>query len=492
MALETVTTINTLVETNPTSTDPASQGDDHIRNIKRAIKTTFPNITGPVTVSHTHLNTTALSTIVLSGGDGITTTIGDLSANRSISVDATVVRTAGNQNVGGVKTFLSIPLAPSVDPTANDQLARKAYVDTKASRTITLSGGDGITSTIGDLTANRTISVDATVARRNVSNVFTDVSSQSSGTTHYWMRDADAGPRALIYKTANSDNLVLRAYNAAGTAYREFVLNGANGVLTAPGFSGNVAATDLTGTIPNARLAGAYSFTDLTLTGRLKQGQTNAWGTGGLEVAGSIPNIWFNQTDSAMSGMMGVNGNSFFLVNDTNSSGTYDQIALEVPLTDTDMRYFGKALAYQGTAINAGNGLTGGGNLTATRAIALGTPSAITDTSTNSVTATSHTHSLGSLAVRRLLADVNTGDIGTTCLMGRDPNTTQVSAGQTVAGSSIRYAGLAGYGSSNDRIIITLGGAATGTWQAMGVLPVTSGGAGDPNRAVITTFMRVA
>src|SRR5690606_34647026 len=42
--------------------------------------------------------------------------------------------------------------------------------------------------------------------------------------------------------------------------------------------------------------------------------------------------------------------------------------------------------------ISAGNGLTGGGNLTANRSIALGTPSSVTGTSTNSVTASSHTH----------------------------------------------------------------------------------------------------
>lgn len=42
--------------------------------------------------------------------------------------------------------------------------------------------------------------------------------------------------------------------------------------------------------------------------------------------------------------------------------------------------------------ITAGNGLSGGGNLTANRTITLGTPSAITLSSTNSVTTSSHTH----------------------------------------------------------------------------------------------------
>lgn len=42
----------------------------------------------------------------------------------------------------------------------------------------------------------------------------------------------------------------------------------------------------------------------------------------------------------------------------------------------------------------AGNGLTGGGTLQASRTVALGTPSQITASTTNSVTATSHTHAI--------------------------------------------------------------------------------------------------
>lgn len=57
MALETATYISDLVTTNPTSTDPKSQGDDHIRLVKSTLKTTFPNITGVVSVTHGDLNT---------------------------------------------------------------------------------------------------------------------------------------------------------------------------------------------------------------------------------------------------------------------------------------------------------------------------------------------------------------------------------------------------------------------------------------------------
>ncbi|MCA1490090.1 hypothetical protein I6F11_04050 [Ensifer sp. NBAIM29] len=54
--------------------------------------------------------------------------------------------------------------------------------------------------------------------------------------------------------------------------------------------------------------------------------------------------------------------------------------------------------------LTAGNGLTGGGQLTADRTFTLGTPSSITNSTTNSVTSTSHTHALGFTA-----AEVYTG-----------------------------------------------------------------------------------
>jgi hypothetical protein len=52
MSLETYTgKISDLVDTNPTGTDPRSQGDDHLRGIKYTLKQSFPLATGPVRVS---------------------------------------------------------------------------------------------------------------------------------------------------------------------------------------------------------------------------------------------------------------------------------------------------------------------------------------------------------------------------------------------------------------------------------------------------------
>lgn len=50
--------LNHLIRTNPDGdTDKVLQGDDHIRGLKNVLLNTFPNITGPITKTHTQLNT---------------------------------------------------------------------------------------------------------------------------------------------------------------------------------------------------------------------------------------------------------------------------------------------------------------------------------------------------------------------------------------------------------------------------------------------------
>jgi hypothetical protein len=56
MALETATYIDGLVNTNPTSGDPVSAGDDHVRLIKTVLKNTFPNVAAAVTRTAAEMN----------------------------------------------------------------------------------------------------------------------------------------------------------------------------------------------------------------------------------------------------------------------------------------------------------------------------------------------------------------------------------------------------------------------------------------------------
>lgn len=63
MSVETVTYISDLDYTQPLTTDQRKQGDDHLRNIKLALRQTFPNITGPVTATQAELNSTSANRI---------------------------------------------------------------------------------------------------------------------------------------------------------------------------------------------------------------------------------------------------------------------------------------------------------------------------------------------------------------------------------------------------------------------------------------------
>ena len=52
MAVESVTYINSLDPSLPSGGDSIAEGDDHIRNLKKGIKNTFPNVTGEVSLSN--------------------------------------------------------------------------------------------------------------------------------------------------------------------------------------------------------------------------------------------------------------------------------------------------------------------------------------------------------------------------------------------------------------------------------------------------------
>ncbi|MDT4840119.1 hypothetical protein FQZ97_739310 [compost metagenome] len=84
------------------------------------------------------------------------------------------------------------------------------------------------------------------------------------------------------------------------------------------------------------------------------------------------------------------------ITNATTNSVTTTSHTHEISLTAADINGF---LGYTATnaarQVIAGNGMTGGGNFTADRTITLGTPGDITNSTTNSVSATSHTHALG-------------------------------------------------------------------------------------------------
>jgi hypothetical protein len=119
MALENLTGpsvyISALVRTNPAIDDPISQGDDHLRGIKNVTLNTWPNITGPVTVTQSQLN--------------------------SVTSKANIASPA----------FTGTPTAPTAAPGTNTtQLATTAFAKAAAE-----SAGIGVNQTWQNVTGSR-------------------------------------------------------------------------------------------------------------------------------------------------------------------------------------------------------------------------------------------------------------------------------------------------------------------------------------------------
>lgn len=152
MGLESATYINGLVETNPTSSDNANQGDNHLRLIKAAIKATFPNITGPVTATQATLNAPYLP---LGGGTltgGLSGTTGTFSGAVSASAftgnasTATALQTA--RTINGVSFNGSANISFGTDSVA-EGTTNLYFSNARARAAISATGDITYNSTTG-------------------------------------------------------------------------------------------------------------------------------------------------------------------------------------------------------------------------------------------------------------------------------------------------------------------------------------------------------
>ena len=105
MGLETASYISELVDTNPTATDPVSQGDDHLRLIKSVLQTQFSGLSGTtaVTASGAEMNLV----------DGCTATTTELNYLDITTLGTSADSKALTQSAAGVVT---------VGATAGDQV----------------------------------------------------------------------------------------------------------------------------------------------------------------------------------------------------------------------------------------------------------------------------------------------------------------------------------------------------------------------------------
>lgn len=131
MGLESATYISDLNEAWPLGSDPKSTLDNHHRLTKAAIKTTFPNVTGAVTPTHTELNyvdgvTSAIQTQIDAKFD---------KAGGTITGDATISGTLGVTGALSGTTGAFSGAVTGTTATAGDnstKFATTAYVQTTA------------------------------------------------------------------------------------------------------------------------------------------------------------------------------------------------------------------------------------------------------------------------------------------------------------------------------------------------------------------------
>lgn len=102
MGLEAATYIHQLDPNNPVgSTDPKSQGDDHLKVIKATLLNTFPNVEGEVEASHEELNLLAGQTVFPDAGTftpvvtNVANTSGALNASMTYTRIKNIVSFAG-------------------------------------------------------------------------------------------------------------------------------------------------------------------------------------------------------------------------------------------------------------------------------------------------------------------------------------------------------------------------------------------------------------
>jgi hypothetical protein len=245
MTIESATTINELDATKPGSNDLTAEGDDHLRLIKAAIKATFANVTGAVTMTHTQLNSipnlATLASPALTGTPTVPTASQSTSTTQAASTQF-VQQAIAAVNAQGTwyspKYYSAVGDGISDDTTAFT--AMKAVVDNQVASVVNFSGGRY--STTGTFWDNNVSPTAMTFDKASVLGCFDGTDAQPNA--------VDNDPAIWAQKYTKFDNGTNRFAHEVGGVFGSVVIKG----------SGTTGATDTDGTwiamLGNAALKG--------------------------------------------------------------------------------------------------------------------------------------------------------------------------------------------------------------------------------------------
>lgn len=131
------------------------------------------------------------------------------------TLDGEVVKLTGDQSVAGIKTFSSIPVLPASNPTTDNQATRKLYVDTLDGANVKLTGNQSIS---GVKTFSSGISVTAGLGSDRFARKTANTSRASTVTT-------TVDPHLVVAVEANATynvlaNLVWRPSGSGGFRFK--------------------------------------------------------------------------------------------------------------------------------------------------------------------------------------------------------------------------------------------------------------------------------